>query len=139
MNTRFLILLLALSLTGCNPPDDSAATVADAAATSTDDAQPATVEGFSGVDNTPTPQPAAFTGTLNPGQIPAQVTDGAEPRLQTGTDDKNNDDSVNDKAAADHLYSAHDKYHQVTCWYMYGNGSWAISCLPDKDVTNVKP
>lgn len=137
MNIRFLILLLALSLVGCTK-DDSAQTVADAAATSkTDDsavtdntvadaaatAESSTSDGFTSVDATP-----ATDTSVTPA-----ATDDAE---VTNNEDNSSDGVTADKLTNGYVYTTHDAYHQVTCWYVYGNQS--LSCLPDSEVSNVK-
>lgn len=58
------------------------------------------------------------------------------PRVPAG-DDNNGDDLPDIKPGK--LYSTHDTYHQVTCWYIFGSsGGWSLSCLPDSQIVNVK-
>ena len=126
MNTRFLILLLALSLTGCNPPGDSAATVADSATTSdtqaADAAATAEGNGFSSSIDSTTAEPTV-----------------ADTDSETNQNSDDWDDSNVNKAENNTFYTKHDAYHHVTCWYIYSQtGGVAISCLPDSQIVNQK-
>lgn len=81
MNTKFLILILALSMTGCVKNNDPASFEKDAEDNDS--------SGLRGIEN-------------------------------------------------NRLYSMHDKYHAVTCWYLVDQNNTTMSCLPDDQIENAK-
>lgn len=132
MKHIYIALLMGLALASCKNPEPQ--NEADAAEQET---TPAGQDGFA---ETAPPNTEVAPVFAPSGRIAPQDTDNDESvknHIQTGTDTLNNDDSTSSYAASNHLYSTHDKYHQVTCWYMVNN-EWAISCLPDSQVANVK-
>lgn len=136
MKHFIFLALTVLALSGCKNPDPEQNPAEEAAAATE---QPGD-DGFATEQAPPnTETSSAFTPV---GRLAPQDTDtdtDAQNHLQTGTDTINNDDTESSTAISDHLYSTHDKYHGVTCWYMHGpNGEWALSCLPDSQVANVK-
>ena len=134
---RYIIIALAIyALAGCkNDPEPNAAEEAAASTQSSDEA-------FGFQESAPSNNETTVVPTVPAGKLAPQDTDDIEDsntKLQTGTDDINNDDTPVTWVRNGHLYSTHDKYHQVTCWYMRNdNGDWALSCLPDSQVANVK-
>lgn len=68
---------------------------------------------------------------------PENTDDMGEEKAVFGKDGVNNDISTSTTVWRNHLYSTHDKYHKVTCWFMDSKiGGWALSCLPDSQVAH---